>query len=313
MFDQGLCVVPFTMRVQTRGSHHRSVMRVIGKVLQTDSGPLRLPDLAGLAGYSRTHLTRMFAHALGETPASLTRRLRLEKAAHSLQGGPCRITDLASECGFSGPEAFARAFRHAFGCAPTEFSRMDLCWKIGDANALHWVPSVSDVMIQVSSSELGYQTVVSRRKAVRIAAYRVIGPYKEMEQPFQLLTEAYGGIPDNVDQREIFCIYHDNHRWVPHHKLRSDIGYSLLPGEVCPEGLIERVVPAGPYVQTLDFVPAEKSGDVWRELNVEWIPRYGKRPRNIPAFDVLQRWPLSGERLSPGKKFIGLEVEMGEP
>ncbi len=300
------------MRVQTRGSHHRSVMRVIGKVLQAESGPLRLPELAGLAGYSRTHLTRMFAHALGETPASLTRRLRLEKAAHALQTHPRSITELASESGFSGPEAFARAFRHAFGCAPTEFSRAGLCWKLGDADALHWVPSVSDVMIQVRHSELGYQAVVSRRRATRIAAHRVVGPYPHLVNSFPALLEAAGGIPDELERREIFCIYHDNHRWVPHHKLRSDIGFTLLPGEVCPMNLTERIVPAGPYVQTLDFVPGEKSGDVWREMNLEWIPRYGKRPRNIPAFDVVQNWP-SGEKLGPTKKYIGLEVEMGEP
>ncbi|MEQ1821826.1 MAG: helix-turn-helix domain-containing protein [Fimbriimonadaceae bacterium] len=301
------------MRVQTRGAHHRSVMRVIGKVLQTESGPLRLPDLASLAGYSRTHLTRMFSHALGETPACLTRRLRLERAAYTLQTSPKSITDLAEESGFSGPEAFARAFRHAFGCAPSEFHRLQKCWKLGDTSALHWVPSVSDVMIQVRESDLGYQAVVSRRKGVRIAAYRVIGPYKEMEQPFQLLSDLLGGPPDQLEKREIFCIYHDNHRWVPHHKLRSDIGFTLLPGEKCPDGLIERAVPAGPYVHTLEFIPASKSGEVWRELNVEWIPRYGKRPRNIPAFDVLESWPLPGGKLTPGKKFIGLEVEMGEP
>jgi len=298
------------MRVQTRGAHHRSVLKVVAKVIQAQSGPLRLPDLADFAGYSRTHLTRMFSHALGETPAALTRRLRLERAAHALRSEDKTVTELASESGFSGPEAFARAFRHAFGCSPTEFARSTLDWKIKPESGLHWCPSSNDIVIEAEHSKLGYKSLIIRRRATRFALYRVVGPYCEMGPKWDELTELLGGPPRDIQAREIVQIYHDNHKWVPHNKCRGDIGFSLFPGEEAPSFMTERALPAGPYVVTSDWLPLELKGLVWSELNAGWIPRYGKRPKNIPAVDMFDRWEREGRR---AKVMIGLEVEMGEP
>jgi AraC family transcriptional activator of tynA and feaB len=67
-------------------------------------------------GVSTRYVQRVFAEA-GTTPARFLLARRLDAAAARLRHGsaPCRITDVALECGFSDLSYFSRAFRLRFG------------------------------------------------------------------------------------------------------------------------------------------------------------------------------------------------------
>jgi AraC-like DNA-binding protein len=67
-------------------------------------------------GVSARYLQRVFAEA-GTTPGRFLLARRLDAAASRLRGAdePCRITDVALECGFSDLSHFSRAFRLRFG------------------------------------------------------------------------------------------------------------------------------------------------------------------------------------------------------
>src|SRR5262245_30898078 len=85
-----------------------------------------LEDAAKVAGYEVHHFAHAFSAVVGEPPASYVRRLRLDRAAAALVTEDPSVLDLALRSGYASAEAFARAFRRAYGCSPTDFREQAL-------------------------------------------------------------------------------------------------------------------------------------------------------------------------------------------
>lgn len=102
-------------------------MTVIGKtiwLIETHFGvPLSLDAMAGQAGISRTHLSRIFPLATGHTISGYIRARRLTEAAKALAGGAPDILGVALDAGYGSHEAFTRAFRDQFGLTPAELRK----------------------------------------------------------------------------------------------------------------------------------------------------------------------------------------------
>ncbi len=102
---------------------------------------LRGVDLARRAHLSRFHFDRLVAAALGEAPGMLRRRLLLERAAHRLAGSQDAVIDVAFDAGYGSPEAFARAFRRAYGVAPSVYRRSPAPrHELGAPDGVHFHP-----------------------------------------------------------------------------------------------------------------------------------------------------------------------------
>jgi len=73
-------------------------------------------------GVSPRYLQRVLAQA-GTTPSRLLLARRLDAAAARLRQAarPCRITDVALECGFSDLSYFSRTFRRRFGASARDY------------------------------------------------------------------------------------------------------------------------------------------------------------------------------------------------
>lgn len=109
-------------------------------------GRPRVGGAAGRANLNRTHASRAFLRATGETPAAFRRRLALERAAWRLRVRDGSVTDVAQEAGFESVEAFARAFRRAYGTAPSLFRRTGL--------RSHLLPAPSGIHFQPTGAFL---------------------------------------------------------------------------------------------------------------------------------------------------------------
>ena len=81
--------------------------------------PISLDQLAGVAGISKFHFTRLFKSATGETPAAYLTRLRLVEAHRRLLSTDEPIQAIAASCGYSKAPHFTAAFRRRFGEAPS--------------------------------------------------------------------------------------------------------------------------------------------------------------------------------------------------
>ncbi len=97
-------------------------------------------DLAARVHLSRFHLDRVVAAMAGEPPASLRRRVLLERAAYRLDTTDQTVLEVALEAGYASNEAFTRAFARAYGVSPSEWRRHPTPVRLPAPNDVHFHP-----------------------------------------------------------------------------------------------------------------------------------------------------------------------------
>jgi transcriptional regulator GlxA family with amidase domain len=86
--------------------------------------PLNRQVLAAVAGFSVSHLHRLFAEEAGESIARYTRRMRLRRAGQKLRAGATDITEVALAAGYDTHAAFSKAFKQQYGLSPSTFRQL---------------------------------------------------------------------------------------------------------------------------------------------------------------------------------------------
>lgn len=82
---------------------------------------ITLEELAALCGLGRFQFLKQFKLTIGMTPHAWLLRLRLEHACELLSHGSQAIATVAQAVGFYDQSHFNRAFRQAYGVAPSRF------------------------------------------------------------------------------------------------------------------------------------------------------------------------------------------------
>lgn len=85
---------------------------------------VELALVARAAGVSQWHFQRLFKALTGETLKTYIRSRRLAGSLERLLTSELRILDIALLAGFESQEAFARAFKQAFGLSPQQYRAM---------------------------------------------------------------------------------------------------------------------------------------------------------------------------------------------
>lgn len=86
---------------------------------------LSVESLAQELRCSARHLSKVFHHQVGERIIEQINRLRLQSAIEALRSTQLSVKEIASACGYSDPNYFARVFRQETGRSPQQF-REDL-------------------------------------------------------------------------------------------------------------------------------------------------------------------------------------------
>jgi AraC-like DNA-binding protein len=102
--------------------------------------PARGDELAVRLHLSRSQLDRVVTAASGEAPGRLRRRILLERAAFRLLEGELGILEVAIEAGYASHEAFTRAFRRAYGDAPSAWRAEPGPLHLHAPNLVHFHP-----------------------------------------------------------------------------------------------------------------------------------------------------------------------------
>lgn len=84
---------------------------------------ITLSKLAQVANYSIPQLERLFKDALGVTPFTYIRKLRLTAAAKVLRDNNFKVVDTALDFLFDSHEGFTRAFSKEFGISPLKYKK----------------------------------------------------------------------------------------------------------------------------------------------------------------------------------------------
>ncbi|MBC3194716.1 DJ-1/PfpI family protein [Pseudonocardia sp. C8] len=82
---------------------------------------LGAPALAARAGVSTRHLARLFTAELGDTPARVVRRIRVEAAAQLLSTTDLPLTQVARRSGLGSAETLRAAFVERYGLSPSRY------------------------------------------------------------------------------------------------------------------------------------------------------------------------------------------------
>ncbi|HEX7300098.1 MAG TPA: AraC family transcriptional regulator [Solirubrobacteraceae bacterium] len=83
--------------------------------------PLDVPAIARAAHLSRSHFSREFRRAFGETPHQYLLTRRLERAAALLRNTDRTVADVCLTVGLSSVGSFTTSFGRAFGLSPTAY------------------------------------------------------------------------------------------------------------------------------------------------------------------------------------------------
>ncbi|HVW87851.1 MAG TPA: helix-turn-helix domain-containing protein [Gaiellaceae bacterium] len=89
---------------------------------------------------SRFHVDRIVSAVGGEPPGALRRRVLLERAAHRLLATGDDVLEVALAAGYGSHEAFTRAFRRAYGEAPSSWRRSSSRFELAAPNGVHFHP-----------------------------------------------------------------------------------------------------------------------------------------------------------------------------
>ena len=99
-----------------------SIHRVVEYIRANIDKELSVNVLAEVAGFSRSHFSRLFVTQTGTGPAGFVLQERMRRAVRLLTGhAALPIKQISALAGFADPNYFAKVFQRYFGTSPTTF------------------------------------------------------------------------------------------------------------------------------------------------------------------------------------------------
>lgn len=124
--DRVIGLVGFSRDLQApndKGAHYASVAKAIKHAQQHLDSPLKITDLAALAGFSPYQFDQRIRRIFQITAGQFIHKLRMDAAVRKLRESDLPVAIIALDCGYSDQSAFTRQFRQTTGLSPTQFRR----------------------------------------------------------------------------------------------------------------------------------------------------------------------------------------------
>lgn len=235
-------------------------------------GEVDAGEVARRAACSEFHLQRMFPYMTGMTLAEYVRRRRMSLAAMELAGGR-RVVDVALECGYESPTAFARAFRAAQDASPSEVQR-------GEAKAVQHPRLTFTVQVK-GDTAMEYRII--EKPAFRVVGYTTGGDWT-LENAGEKATAFWYELGQDNGRRihEALALMDGSEpAGLLGVSFCDDCGFKgylvgVATSQPCPEGMQVRTVPAATYAV---FDCTGPMPDAMQQLQhrilAEWLPSSG--------------------------------------
>lgn len=112
------------------------VRRALTLMHERCAHPWTLDELAQQAGLSRTALAERFRDAMGDTPLSHLRVLRMQRAMRLLAETDHKLEAVAADVGYQDAFSFSKVFKRTVGVSPKAFRQRDSAekahpWRLG--------------------------------------------------------------------------------------------------------------------------------------------------------------------------------------
>lgn len=104
-------------------AHLVGIARAIRKIEEDYGEALDLDGLVTASCMSKRSFMRHFCQAVGDTPMSYLRRVRVEAARRLLASSSASVTEIAAQAGFEDSNHFSRVFKEETGMSPLAYRR----------------------------------------------------------------------------------------------------------------------------------------------------------------------------------------------
>ena len=84
---------------------------------------ISIADLTRTCRMCKSEFSRCFRSLTQQTPVEYLQQYRIQMSLNLLADPDSRVTEVAAECGFSGPSYYAEIFRRVMGCSPLEYKK----------------------------------------------------------------------------------------------------------------------------------------------------------------------------------------------
>lgn len=273
------------------------LLRVLVHIQQHLDDGLSLEHLAGVACFSPYHFHRVFKGMVGESLREHIRRLRLERAAGQLKLGTQPVTQIAFQAGYESHEAFTRAFKAAFGAAPTRFRSVNRPVVAAAApSGVHYRERQPLKNFKADRSALQMMNVqIKTIPPMRVAFMRHVGPYHTVGATWDKLLPGLGREGWLGAGSRFIGLCHDDPEVTPPDKIRYD-ACVVVDGCFVPAGDVGvQTIPGGDYAMTTHFGPYSNLGKTYSSLLGQWLPRSRRELGVSPCFEVYLNAPDSTE------------------
>jgi AraC family transcriptional regulator len=285
-----------TFEPPPRADYIKRVNQAIDHILQHLDQPLRLDDLASIAGFSSFHFHRVFRSLVGEPLNQFVKRLRLERALTMMsREGTRSLTDVALSCGFSSSSDFSRTFKQRYGMAPSAFDVR--AFRKRNRGVLEAVSALEERGHQLDSqappgNPHQFEVQLRALPARTVAYIRVLNPFggrRVMDAADRLMAWA--------DERgkgagQWLGYMWDDPEIVALKDCRYDVGVEVDDME--PSGEVGRL-----EFPAMTVAQIEIRGGIELELQAvdwlfgEWLPASGYVPTDAPSFEAWMGRPFA--------------------
>lgn len=293
-------------KLRLRAEYENRINRVMDHINANLDQELTLSALSAAACFSPFHFHRVFAAMVGETLGDYIRRLRLERAAGCLAGNRATsITEIALNCGFASPAAFARAFRERFAMSASDWRQGGhRTWrnpgkaqgkigktesKEGKANAFFsgYNGTVNKTATQKRRNAMAVQ--IKQLPGYHVAYMRHIGPYGPGVSQHWEKFRKWAKARDLAGKgTAALGISHDDPSITPPDKCRYDSCVRVPPDFREEPGVNLADIPGGKYA-VLAFKGTDRDiGKAWNGIYAQWLPDSGYQPDDRPCFELYE-------------------------
>lgn len=264
---------------------------------------LSIEELAGAAGFSKCHFSRIFQSMLHEPLAHYVNRIRMESTLFLLaHRADKNMTDIAYELGYTDSAVFSRAFKNYYGVSPREY-RKEYSKNCKDSFLLsEYNKDTAKKEWEGQSFPVTGQITVVNLDEKQVAYVRHTGTYETLAKEYANLMQT---LFDYAEKQHLLvngqnwplAIYHDNPEFGEESQFRTSLCLTV-PEDILvhEDGILGRMkLEGGLYAVGHFQIRQEQFSDAWNYMYQEWLTCSSYVPRNSYPFEVYLNNPYDNE------------------
>lgn len=245
-----------------------------------------LSAVAKAAGISQWHFQRLFKALTGETLKTYIRSRRLAASLERLLSTDLRVLDIALLAGFESQEAFARAFKQAFGLTPQEYRAMR------DKSLFLKKPRFDEQYLQQLTRNDALAPEIYEQPPLLLVGLRTLfySVDSEKNNIGELLPQLWGAfvarLPEIPNRVPGVCYGVVRQEKADSDRLEYHAAIAVTNASTLPHGMVSLEVPAGTYARFEHRGPAPRIDHTVSYAYATWLAQSRYRHTYAPDLEI---------------------------